>query len=79
MDDLLRKFRGHRRRVVYAFTDMFLDSLLTYGSAAAGVSSQTGDGGIAPINISRFCCRAGANPCDRRYFTLGGTRMVRCT
>ena len=59
---------------IYAFTDAFLDSLLTYGSAAAEmlVNSQTGDvEGIAPINISRFCCRAGANPCDRRYFTLG--------
>ena len=58
---------------IYAFTDAFLDSLLTYGSAAAEilVNHQTGDmEGIAPINVNRFCCRAGANPCDRRYFML---------
>lgn len=59
---------------LYAFTDMFLDSLLTYGSAAAEmlINRRTGEAeGIAPISVSRFCCRAGANPCDRRYFTLG--------
>jgi len=58
---------------IYAFTDAFLDSLLTYGSAAAEilVNHQTGDmEGIAPLNVNRFCCRAGANPCDRRYFML---------
>lgn len=59
---------------LYTFTDMFLDSLLTYGSAAAEmlINRRTGDvEGIAPISVSRFCCRAGENPCDRRYFTLG--------
>lgn len=59
---------------LYAFTDAFLDSLLTYGSAAAEmlVNRQTGEvEGIAPLNINRFCCRAGANPCERRYFLLG--------
>ncbi len=59
---------------LYAFTDMFLDSLLTYGSAAAEmlINRRTGEAeGIAPISVSRFCCRAGENPCDRRYFTLG--------
>lgn len=58
---------------IYAFTDAFLDSLLTYGSAAAEilVNHQTGDvEGIAPINVNRFCCRAGENPCERRYFML---------
>lgn len=59
---------------LYSFTDMFLDSLLTYGSAAAEmlVNRQSGEvEGIAPLNINRFCCRAGTNPCDRRYFMLG--------
>lgn len=59
---------------LFAFTDAFLDSLLTYGSAAAEmlVNYQTGEvEGIAPLNINRFCCRAGANSCDRRYFMLG--------
>ena len=59
---------------LYAFTDAFLDSLLTYGSAAAEilVNRQTGEvEGVAPLNINRFCCRAGTNPCDRRYFMLG--------
>lgn len=58
---------------LYAFTDAFLDSLLTYGSAAAEmiVDYQTGEvEGIAPLNINKFCCRAGANPCDRHYFML---------
>ncbi len=61
-------------RSLYAFTDAFLDSLLTYGSAAGEiiVNSQTGDiEGLAALNVNRFCCRAGANPCDRRYFMLG--------
>ena len=58
---------------LYSFTDAFLDSLLTYGSAAGEiiVDFQTGNvEGLAPVNISRFCCRAGNNPCDRRYFML---------
>lgn len=59
---------------LYSFTDYFLDSLLTYGSAAAEMIIDRKTGrveGIAPININRFCCRAGSNPCERRYFMLG--------
>lgn len=59
---------------LYAFTDAFLDSLLTYGSAAGEmiVDPKTGNvEGLAAINVNRFCCRAGVNACDRRFFMLG--------
>ncbi len=59
---------------LYAFTDTFLDSLLTYGMAAGEmvINRQTGCvDGLSQINVNRFCCRAGDNPCDRRYFMLG--------
>lgn len=59
---------------LYAFTDAFLDSMLTYGAAAGElvVDPDTGDvSGLAVENLNRFCCRAGANPCERRYYTLG--------
>ncbi len=58
---------------LYAFTDMFLDSLLTYGSAVGEMIVDCNSGeieGLAPINVNRFCCRAGENPCERRYFML---------
>lgn len=58
---------------LYAFTDAFLDSLLTYGSAAGEmiVSADTGNvEGITMHSMSKFCCRAGASPCDRRYYLL---------
>ncbi len=64
---------GTGGKSLYAFTDMFLDSLLTYGSAAGEVIVDVNSGeieGLAPINVNRFCCRAGSTPCDRRYFML---------
>lgn len=60
-------------RSLQTFTDIFLDSLLTYGSAAGEmiVDMKTGSvEGIVPVNVNRFCCRAGEHPCDRRYFML---------
>ncbi len=59
---------------LYAFTDTFLDSLLTYGSAAAEVlvNNRTGEvEGIVPLNINRFCCRAGVTACERKFYFLG--------
>lgn len=64
---------GTGGKSLYAFTDMFLDSLLTYGSAAGEVIVDVNSGeieGLAPINVNRFCCRAGSTPCDRHYFML---------
>lgn len=64
---------GTGGKSLYAFTDAFLDSLLTYGSAAGEMIVDCNSGtveGLAPINVNRFCCRAGASPCDRRYFML---------
>ncbi|MDE6763577.1 MAG: phage portal protein [Oscillospiraceae bacterium] len=56
---------------LYAFTDAFLDSLLTYGSAAGEmiVDPDTGNVlGLVPICVGKFLCKAGENPCDRIYF-----------
>lgn len=68
-------------RSLYSFSDAFLDSLLTYGAAAGEmlVDPQTGDVlGLNNLDMNRFCCRAGANPCDRRYYSLedGGWRAA---
>ncbi len=68
-------------RSLYSFSDAFLDSLLTYGSAAGEmlVDPQTGNVlGLNNLDMNRFCCRAGANPCDRRYYSLedGGWRAA---
>ncbi len=62
-------------RSLYSFTDAFLDDLLTYGAAAGEIVADplTGDiEGVYNIDISKFCCKAGNNPCDRRYFALEG-------
>ncbi len=70
---------GTGGKSLYAFTDAFLDSLLTYGSAAGELIVDTGTGnvlGLAPIDTERFLCKAGANPCDRIYFRRGGERWV---
>lgn len=59
---------------LYAFTDAFLDSMLTYGSAAGEiiVNDKTGNvEGLELKNLNRFCCRKGASPCERRYFIMG--------
>ena len=59
---------------LYAFTDAFLDSMLTYGSAAGEiiVDGRTGNvEGLELKNLNRFCCRKGDSPCERRYFIMG--------
>lgn len=64
---------------LYAFTDAFLDSLLTYGSAAGEmiVDPDTGNVlGLVPICVGKFLCKAGENPCDRLYFKLQGEKWV---
>lgn len=75
MDDFAENVPvGTGGKSLYSFTDAFLDSLLTYGAAAGEIIADTSNGevlGLAVNNINRFCCRPGANPCDRRYFTLG--------
>lgn len=66
-------------RSLYAFTDAFLDSLLTYGSAAGEliVDSDTGNVlGLAPICSEKFLCKAGSNPCDRVYFRREGEKWA---
>ncbi len=66
-------------RSLYAFTDAFLDSMLTYGSAAGEliVDSDTGNVfGLAPICTEKFLCKSGANPCDRVYFRREGERWI---
>lgn len=58
---------------LYAFTDAFLDSMLTYGSAAGEiiVDGRTGNvEGLDLKNLNRFCCRKGDSPCERRYFVM---------
>lgn len=58
---------------LYAFTDAFLDSLLTYGSAAGEMLVDPDSGnvdGMAVYGMNKFCCKAGENPCDRRYFLM---------
>lgn len=74
MDDFIDNVPvGTGGNSLYAFTDAFLDSLLTYGSAAGEmlVNSDTGNvEGIAMHSMSKFCCRKGVNPCDRRYFVM---------
>lgn len=64
---------------LYAFTDAFLDSLLTYGSAAGEmiVDPETGNVlGLVPICVGKFLCKAGENPCGRIYFKLQGEKWV---
>ncbi len=64
---------------LHSFTDAFLDSLLTYGSAAGELIVDTGTGnvlGLASIDTERFLCKAGANPCDRVYFRRDDERWV---
>lgn len=64
---------------LYAFTDAFLDSLLTYGSAAGEmiVDSDTGNVlGLVPLCVGKFLCKAGENPCDRLYFKLQSEKWV---
>lgn len=74
MDDFIDNVPvGTGGNSLYAFTDAFLDSLLTYGSAAGEmlVNSDTGNvEGIAMYSMSKFCCRKGVNPCDRKYFVM---------
>lgn len=57
---------------LYAFTDAFLDSLLTYGSAA-GEMLLDGEGelcGLALYGVDRFRCVCGDDPRDRRYYLM---------
>lgn len=64
---------------LYAFTDAFLDSLLTYGSAAGKLIADADTGnvlGLAPICTENFLCRAGANPCERLYFMREGEKWI---
>lgn len=59
---------------LYAFTDAFLDSLLTYGSAAGEIVVDGGTGDVRGLelkSLNRFCCRKGDSPCERRYFVMG--------
>lgn len=70
---------GTGGKSLYAFTDAFLDSLLTYGSAAGEmiVDPDTGNVlGLAPICTENFLCRAGTNPCDRLYFRREGEKWI---
>lgn len=63
-------------RSLHSFTDAFLDSLITYGSAAGEmiVNPETKDvEGVYNIDSNKFCCKAGDNPCDRRYYRQEGS------
>lgn len=57
---------------LYAFTSAFLDSMLTYGSAA-GEMLTDGEGalcGLALYSVDRFRCVCGGDPRDRRYYLM---------
>lgn len=57
---------------LYAFTNAFLDSLLTYGSAAGEmlIGDEGELCGLALHGSERFRCVCGGDPRDRRYYLL---------